>query len=203
MSNKSRFTTAALLVAALAVTFVLLRKTEQEPPTKDRLRVVTRGELDLRAGVLHLRDEDRPFSGTVLEKFPNGANRVAIEIRDGRPHGRSRGWHENGQLEVEEHFIHGISNGPRQRWYDDGARKSEARIVDGKIEGIFTRWHENGKKAAVIMMKNGVAHGLSEAWTPAGTLKARVVMKDGEVVERSFFDKGPRTDGTPLQPSKS
>ena len=203
MSNRVRITAAALLLTALAVTLILLRRTGEEGATNDRLRVVTRDQLHLRAGALHFRDEGHPFSGTVLEMFPHGTKRVAIEIRDGRPHGRSRGWHENGQLEVEEHFVHGTSNGPRQRWYADGTRKSEAHIVNGKIEGTFTRWHENGNKAAVIMMKNGVAHGMSEAWTPTGRLKARAVMRDGEVVERSFFDKPPRTESTPLQPSKS
>jgi antitoxin component YwqK of YwqJK toxin-antitoxin module len=38
----------------------------------------------------------------------------------------SRGWYENGQLEVEEQFVQGTSHGSRTRWYAT-AKKSEYR----------------------------------------------------------------------------
>lgn len=128
------------------------------------------------------------FSGTLVDSSESGTTLSKIEIRDGKAHGKSQGWHESGRLEVEEFFVHGISQGKRQRWHENGQKRSEAMMVEGKIEGLFKQWHENGQLAAEVEMVAGEAHGLSQAWHPSGELKARVQLAGGEIVHSDYHE---------------
>lgn len=150
-------------------------------------RELTLAELDLRDGVLYLKDGDDVFSGSFVENYGPEFRKLEIAIVDGRADGISRGWYENGQIEVEEFFVNGVSNGLRSRWYENGSKKSEAPIEDGVISGLFRQWHENGNLAAVVAMQDGKNHGLAEAWYPSGALKSRVQFVDGVAGEKEFF----------------
>lgn len=195
MLSRTRIAIVGLAIG-LVLGFSWLASPRIEEEVQAGVKECTRTQLDLREGVLYAKGESEPFAGTLVERFPGGAKRIAIQIRAGKAHGLSRGWYENGQIETEEHFLNGASHGLRTRWYENGARKSEAQIVAGKIEGTFTRWHENGQKAAMASMVDGIPNGLSVAWHPSGKIKARAVMKMGEVVEREYFDHR----GEPLAP---
>jgi len=172
----------ALLIAAVAAA-VLLWPRGNSPNGGER----TRADLDLRDGILYLHGSDAPFTGTLVEDYGKDSRKLAISIRNGRADGLSRGWHENGQMEVEETFAGGISNGVRTRWHVNGVKKSEASIVDGKITGRYVGWHDNGQKAAEVPMVDGMPHGLAEAWHPSGKLKSRVQLHHGVPGEKEFF----------------
>lgn len=147
----------------------------------------TRAQLDLRGGILYVHGGDEPFTGTLVEDYSKDSRKLAISIRNGRVDGLSRGWHENGQKEVEETFVNGVSHGVRTRWHENGAKKSEALIADGKLSGQYIEWHDNGQKAAEVTMVDGKPHGLAEAWHPSGKLKSRVQLDHGVPGEKEFF----------------
>jgi antitoxin component YwqK of YwqJK toxin-antitoxin module len=151
-------------------------------------RHLTRAELDLREGVLFAKGEGKPFNGVMVERYSADQQKLTIEIANGKAHGLSRGWFENGQLEVEERFANGISHGPRTRWHMTGQKKSEARIEQGQLSGPYVEWHENGTKAVQMELVAGKAEGLAEAWHPSGALKSQTRFRAGEIIERHFFD---------------
>lgn len=166
----------------------------EQAPVVERMR----SELEVRDDRLYLRGaHDQPFTGRLVEFFPEGARRIEIEIVEGRPHGRSRGWHDNGQLEVEEQFAAGVSHGLRTRWHRNGTQRSQAQVEQGVITGRFVEWHDNGVKAVEMGMKNGKPDGECRAWFQSGAPKSIALMDEGTVVEREFFkDRKPVT--TPL-----
>ena len=188
MSSKRCIAIATIAGAVVALIFVVTSRRDEEPSlAREEL---TRAELDLRDDVLYKKGSEKPFGGTLVEHYPEMKLKLAIEIRDGKPNGLSRGYYEDGKQEVEEHFEAGISNGTRIRWYQNGEKKSEAQIVDGKIEGTFTRWHDNGQKAAEAQMVAGEPHGLSQGWHRSGARKSRVELEHGNVVSKQFWDDG-------------
>lgn len=176
-----------LLIGVLTLIF------NRGPVVEELAQDCLRHELDLHDTIgLCLKGTDTPFTGRLVEHFPNGTLKAAVEIVEGRPHGLSRGWYENGQLEVEEHFVGGVSHGARTRYYQSGAKKSLAQITDGEITGLFTQWHDNGRKAAEVTMMNGKANGKSQAWHRSGRLKSEIEVHAGEVVSsQSFKDSSP------------
>lgn len=198
MSIKITTTVAGLALAViLSGTWILSHRGEDGAELP--LRELSRAQLDLREDILYPSGESIAFDGALVEYFPGKIMRISIEIHEGQPHGVSRGWHENGQLEVEEHFVRSVSHGPRTRWFASGAKKSEAQIVEGIVEGTFTRWHENGQMAASATMLHGVPHGVCKSWHASGKLKSRAVMNTGTIVEREFFDD----PGEPSSPTTS
>jgi antitoxin component YwqK of YwqJK toxin-antitoxin module len=153
---------------------------------------VLRSDLELREDKrLYQHGSSEAFSGLLVEDFSREARKLEIEIHDGKAHGSSRGWFENGQIEVEETFIEGVSNGLRTRWYESGQKRSQAKIVDGVIDGSYLEWHDNGTKAVAMSLKKGVADGLAETWHPSGILKSRFEYDDGKVTRRKTWPDSP------------
>jgi hypothetical protein len=178
----------AISVGGLAGLILLLQLMWPEPaPVMTDRGEWTMADLDLRDGVLHLRTGDEIFNGTLVENYSKDSQKLAIEVRNGVAEGLTRGWYDNGQLEVEETFVNGVSNGTRTRWYDNGTKKSEATIVAGVLNGRFLKWHLNDQKAAEVTMTEGKPHGLALAWYPSGRLKSRVQLDQGVPVEKEFF----------------
>lgn len=151
---------------------------------------VPRSRLVMRNGLAYVGDARRPFSGVAFEKYPGGGRHTAIEMRHGKVDGCSRGWFENGKLEVEEYFVAGASQGMRRRWFENGQKRSEAMIEHGQLNGAYSEWHENGRCAVAMIMKEGKPDGLAESWHPSGALKFRGHLKLGTIVDQEFFPDG-------------
>jgi antitoxin component YwqK of YwqJK toxin-antitoxin module len=160
---------------------------------------VPRAGLESKGGRLYLIGQPKPFSGLMVDFYPDGKKRSRSGISNGLLNGISEGWHTNGQLEVREQFREGLSHGLRTKWYPTGAKLSEAMISAGKLHGTFRRWHENGKLAEQIEMRDGSAEGLSLAYYPSGYLKAQVRLVAGKPVEQKHWtdgeSRGPTTEG--------
>jgi antitoxin component YwqK of YwqJK toxin-antitoxin module len=148
---------------------------------------VPRADLVLQDGVLHLKGSEKPFVGFIVEKTTGDKLLSEIPVWRGKAHGTSRGWHLNGQLEVEEHFVHGVSEGIRTRWHANGQKRNEASIKEGELNGSFTEWHENGQLSLRMDMVKGKGEGLCEAWHPDGKPKSKVTLKNGEPVKTEYF----------------
>jgi antitoxin component YwqK of YwqJK toxin-antitoxin module len=167
--------------------FILLR-----PGYKPALPEVDRAELTMIDGRLHRQRELAPFTGIMIERYPDGKVQSRSSISNGLLEGLSEGWYTNGQKQVVEHFHAGVSHGQRIKWHPTGAKLSEANIVQGKIEGVFRRWHENGVLAEEIPMKEGQPDGLSRAYYPNGRLRAEARLNAGRLLEQKFWADDPK-----------
>lgn len=183
MSSKRNIFLVAVGVLALAAAALWFNQ------PSEALVERTRDQLELRDGTLFAKDSDERFTGILTEYFSGTNKRSSIEILDGKAHGLSRGWHENGQLEVEETFEQGVAHGQRTRWHANGQKKSEAMIMNGELNGRFTQFHPNGQRAAEVNMVAGKPHGESLAWNDAGDLAARVELSAGEIVQQEYFNQ--------------
>lgn len=183
--RRKKITLAAFGIALIAAVYVAITSTRYQSVPE---REWTRDRLELRDGILCEKDTGRPFDGTLVEFYPGHILKHSIPFRAGKTDGLSKGYYQNGQPEVEEHFLAGLSHGKRTRWYESGQLKSEATIVAGKIEGTFTRWHPNGRKAAEVRMAGGEPNGLSEAWHESGARKSRAEIDHGKVVSQQHWE---------------
>jgi antitoxin component YwqK of YwqJK toxin-antitoxin module len=154
----------------------------------EKVRELTLLELERRDGVLFAKGEQQPFDGHLVESYTKDVRKVVIEIANGKAHGLSRGWYDNGQIEVEETFVEGVSHGPRTRWHRNGSRKAVAQIEHGKDVGTFTEWHENGQLAVKMQMRDGEPDGVVDAWFASGAPRSRVRFENGRQVEQAFWD---------------
>jgi antitoxin component YwqK of YwqJK toxin-antitoxin module len=127
----------------------------------------------------------------VVETFYASGERMSrSEISGDLLNGLSHGWYTNGQLQVTEYYVDGISHGLRTKWYASGIKKSEAHIAHGQLHGTFTRWYENGQLAECAEFNQGMPHGKSTASYPSGFLNADVERKIGEAIKKTFWNDG-------------
>jgi len=186
-----------LLAAVAGLLFVLLNRSGPPasrltkpagPPELDRTKLV------LTEGRLRVKDSAAPFTGFMLEHYPDGAMRSRSAVSNGILQGLSQGWFTNGQLQVTENCKEGVSDGLRTKWYASGAKQSEAGIVSGKSQGMFRKWHENGALSEQVEFVADQPQGVSLAYYPSGYFKARVIMKDGKPVEQTFWKDGEKKE---------
>jgi antitoxin component YwqK of YwqJK toxin-antitoxin module len=178
-----------LLTLATLVALALWLRTPRTAPAAGPVEV-PRAALEVRNGRIYRPGETAPFTGVMVEFYPDGARLSRSVVVEGHLHGLSEGWHPDGQLQVREHFVHGLSHGERVKWHANGATQSLAVIVEGQLHGPFRRWHENGALAEELTMNRSQPDGLARAFYPSGHLKSRVRLENGRVVEQQFWPEG-------------
>ncbi|SVE44358.1 uncharacterized protein METZ01_LOCUS497212, partial [marine metagenome] len=62
-----------------------------------------------------------------------GQYALKAKLKNGRFHGYSIGWHENGQKEFEGTFIHGELDGETISWNANGQITAQANLKEGKL----------------------------------------------------------------------
>lgn len=111
--------------------------------------------------------EGRPFTGMIVERYPDGSlSRWALAL--------------NGRRYYKE-----------LQWYPDGLRQSELPFVAGVPHGAAKTWHRTGEPQSLKSYVDGMEHGEAWSWNPRGDLiEYRVTDHGREVAYKAFtFDR--------------
>jgi len=182
----------AIAAAGLCVAGLIFRHRPTAPAQAAPAVETLRRDLVQLNGQWCRAGETNPFTGVMADYYPGGGRLARCELVDGRLNGLSESWSTNGQIQVREHFKHGVSDGLRERWHENGSRLSEATIIEGKVTGTFHSWHDNGQLSEEIEMKLGQPDGTAWAYYPSGFLKAETTVRDGQIIERKTWKDGER-----------
>jgi hypothetical protein len=87
--------------------------------------------MDKISGLWHNDVAREPYTGMVLEKYPDQSPRA------------------------EAGFLNGKKDGMERFWYPKGILKSEGQWFDGLENGIFREWNERGELLRAARYKNG------------------------------------------------
>ena len=202
----------------LALTFILTLQLQAQHKKK-----ISFYELDVIRGLFFQPNTVEPYTGTAIDKHPNGKKRLEIPIKKGKINGTSKEWAKNGKKIHETSYVNGIQNGKETHWYVVGQKKLEVNLVNGKAEGLCTEWYKNGNKKSegnfingkeegehkwwfnkgqidqIVFYENGLAQGLVKNWYPSGKLRLesnyKNGLKDGVTIEW-FEDEIKQSEGT-------
>lgn len=201
MSCQPRFSlttcAVALLLVGLSVSAMLWLRPGGR---RTSITEAPRSSLILQDGKLYEKGAATPFTGTMVEHYPDGAIKSRSQIAGGQLQGLSEGWHTNGLLQVTETFQAGVSHGMRTKWHENGRKLSETPIVHGQIHGTFRRWDDQGLLSEEVEMNYGQPDGLSLKFYPSGFIEAEAIMRAGKVQEQCFWTDGERQSPS-LKPS--
>ena len=117
--------------------------------------------------------EETPFTGVVLDRYPNGKKKSVANYINGKREGLYTVWHLNGQKASEQNYINGMEEGVGTAWYETGQKRMEGNFANGKKEGLSTEWYKNGQKRMEGNFKNGKKEGL---WTAYEKGQKRMVV---------------------------
>ncbi len=97
-----------------------------------------------RDGVWYKPNSDSPFSGVLIDSYPNGQKKFEAKVYRGKQHGKQTHWFENGQVQEYSYFEEGNKNGKIDIWHENGQKAMEGEIKYGKITDDTKTWDFNG-----------------------------------------------------------
>ena len=149
-------------------------------------------ELDVIKGLFFQPNTIDPYTGTAFEKFPNGKKKLEVPIKDGKIHGTTREWAQNGKKIFEATYENGVQVGKESQWYAIGKKKLEINYLNGKPDGICAEWYKNGKKLSEGVFKNGKEEGEHTWWFDNGNVDQKVFYKNGmaQGIVKNWFRSG-------------
>ena len=163
---------------------------------------LSRTNLVLKDGRLFQIGSTNPFTGMMLDHYPDGILQSRSTAVSGLLEGTSEGFYTNGQVQVREQFRSGKSHGTRVKWFPSGAKLSEAEVFDGKLNGLFRRWHENGQLAEQLHLRGGEPDGTSRSFYASGFLKGEAIHQSGQIVTQKFWKDGELAASRPAAESQ-
>ena len=128
----------------------------------------------------YLSNQDVPFTGKTVAKWPNGQKQKEANYKDGKIDGLLTYWFKNGQKQGELNYKDGKYHGLWTSWYENGQKETEGNWKDGKLMSMEV-WKTNGEKCPVTNVKDG--NGGLVLYNEDGTEKVRMTYKDGKVVD--------------------
>ena len=115
------------------------------------------------------KNAEKPFTGSVYEKYPNEKYKLKAKMENGKPKGKITLWYKNGQKMAEGKIEDGKPDGFMILWYEDGQKLMEANYASGTYDGKNIIYHMNGNKLAEFTFKDGSpVDGSSKVWDYLG-----------------------------------
>ncbi len=87
---------------------------------------------------------DTPFTGTLIENFPDGTRSLTTSYYRGLPHGHQLRNFPNGQRALEASFDQGVLVGVKSRWWPNSILREEAYWSEGRYIGRRL-WDRTGR----------------------------------------------------------
>ncbi len=108
-------------------------------------RIEDMSKLEARDGIIYVKGEDKPYTGTFIEKYENGNLKETLEVQDGILHGEKKSYYKNGQLSFSVMVANRWNEGVYKIYYESGNLKSDGFYMNGRIEGWSIRKYKDDK----------------------------------------------------------
>ena len=107
-------------------------------------RIEDMSKLELRDEKVYVIGENKPYTGTFIDKYENGNLGKIAEFKNGLPHGKEETYDKNGQLLLLNTYKNGKKDGISRMYYENGQLWRESKDKNG-IQIAPTKWYdENG-----------------------------------------------------------
>jgi len=115
--------------------------------------------------------DGKPFSGTAIDTYPDGARKARLQMIDGRADGAWVEWHADGAIRFYSEWRAGKGEGPFVYFHPNGEISERVTARGDRWDGVAEGWHPDSSKAFKRTYSAGVL--VSEVALPAGGKAAR------------------------------
>ena len=126
--------------------------------------------------------EGKPFTGFVIENYPNGKPKLWKTIKDGITNGQWQEWLENGNLRYNAYWKDGKGHGLWQYFHDNGKLKYEESYIMDIPNGISRQYYDNGQLKADFFWLQGKKQGIWTYYTETGVLLKTEIYDDDKLI---------------------
>ncbi len=123
--------------------------------------------------------EGSPFTGSVTERYEDGALKNRISYRDGLKDGPYQAWWSGGGSRLALQYKRGRKYGLQQAWWENGNRRYTLTTFPGGPEGKKEEWYESGQQYRLMNYKGGREDGLQLGWFSDGKRHFNYVYRAG------------------------
>ncbi|MFT6747014.1 MAG: antitoxin component YwqK of YwqJK toxin-antitoxin module [Glaciecola sp.] len=147
----------------------------------DTSLVLTNHESDFDTTKGILSHAGQPYSGEILEHFPDSTLKSKRFYSQGLLHGKELYWYSNGQIATSRFYELGTKIDTHKGWYSNGQEKFIYPINDkGQYQGEVKEWYQSGQQYKSFNYESGKERGSQKLWKSDGRIKANYVIKNGE-----------------------
>ena len=137
----------------------------------------------------YLPNQDVPFTGKAIAKWPNGQKMTEISYKDGKRHGLKAHWYESGKKLSEINYKDGKHHGLLSMWYENGQWRRKVNFVDGKKDGVWKHWYENGRQRDQLFYLGSYMVS-AIVWKPDGEICSMTDVRAGNGMMVKYKDDG-------------
>ncbi|MGD2091222.1 MAG: hypothetical protein PVH61_33915 [Candidatus Aminicenantes bacterium] len=89
-----------------------------------------------------------------VEYYKDGSKKLVVDLKEGKPHGKTIGFYMNGKKEFQQEYRQGKKHGKLTRWYENGQVSGESYFVDDRPHRAIRIFFKDGKKSLEGHYKN-------------------------------------------------
>lgn len=149
--------TIATLTLAFAACNVSSEPTDREREVNDSIsKEQQRRAADSakRSNPLIIAPPDSTYTGSYIDKYPNGITKFTGFFRFGQRHGQWMSFYPNGIAWSEMHYDKGLRHGPNIAYYPDGTKRYEGVYKYDKQDSVWCYYDSLGKLAEKVLFKD-------------------------------------------------
>jgi antitoxin component YwqK of YwqJK toxin-antitoxin module len=159
------------------VTGVYSQNTQAKGDPKIIKRKVSTSELVNINEVYHFNN--KPYTGTSIDVFPDRTRMQEIEWVNGLLHGTKTEYFQGGVLvRAKLHFREGKRDGPFIYYHDNGKVKLRGKYVNDLLDSTVNAFFDNGNNKYIHNYSMGVQVGESVTFYKNGNVEQKVSLKN-------------------------
>ncbi len=135
-------------------------------------RIEDMSKLELRDKKIYVIGENKPYTGTFIEKYKNGNLWARATFKNGVAHGKKEIYYKEGQLAALTTYKEGKKDGLERVYDKNGNLQVEAMHKNGKLNGALRVYYENGQLWGESKYRNGVQRAPTEWYDENGKPKS-------------------------------
>lgn len=106
-----------------------------------------------RSNPLLIVPPDSTYTGSYVDKYPNGITKFTGFFRFGQRHGQWLSFYPSGLAWSEMHYDKGLRHGPNIAYYPDGKKRYEGVYKNDKQDSIWCYYDSLGVLAEKVLFK--------------------------------------------------
>lgn len=119
-----------------------------------------------------------PFSGYLVEKYPNDSISAKIGYYDGKQNGMTTAFYQDGTIKYQRTYLNGEKHGTHIGFHQNGVKAFEYHFVNGFNEGKHKEWFNTGMLEADMNYVNGKEFGKQQVWRPDGKPRSNYIVRE-------------------------
>jgi len=150
--------------------------------------------LTVRNDIYRDAESGERYTGHAVLRWPDGSLRKEADFIDGMFDDKMTWWYENGQKELEDHYVENLRHGTHRAWHENGQLMAQGESTHGQRQGSWLWWHDNGRLAEETVYEDNQPLTKKTFWHDNGAKKLETSYQDGleHGTQKTWFENGQR-----------